>query len=511
MTASSPSAYRPMSLARQLRSAAMRFPARIALRMEKQTLSYATLAQRTAQCTSLAVGHFGLQPGDICALIAPNCIEYAEIVAGISESGAIVATLNPRLAAAEFQSIFADCEPRAAIVHPDCAAAITALSAHSIPTLILGASYDQQLARAQPGILSGVTDETQSFAMAYTSGTTGQPKGVLLSHRSRVLTAKAMAAEYGCFGPDDHFLAIAPMYHGAGFIFACAPLFHGGQVTILPHFDSCDVVEALGSGSYTGVFVVPTHVHRLLGESAEALRRCREGHRLKAIISNAAALPQRAKEGMIEAFGDGLLHESYGSTEAGIVTNIHPVDLRHKPNSVGTPFIGMEIELRDPSGQIVAPGQIGELFARSAYSFNGYWKRPEETAQTILDGWVTVGDMAVRDADGFISIVDRKKDMVITGGINVYPGEIEKIIATVSGVQDVAVVGLPDAEWGERLHAFVVSGLPAPQAETIIDACRASLAGFKVPRGISFIDELPRNPSGKLLKRALRDRALETA
>ncbi|MFM7273290.1 MAG: class I adenylate-forming enzyme family protein, partial [Gammaproteobacteria bacterium] len=374
-------------------------------------------------------GHLGLRPGAVVALLAPNCIEYPELVMGLADCGAIVATLNPRLSVAELQTIFADCSPRAVVAHPDCQHVAAAAEGMSAPVLWLGPDYESALESARKGNQRlPVIDERQPFAMSYTSGTTGAPKGVPLSHRSRMLTFMAMAMEYGCFGPDDHFLALAPMYHGAGFVFACAPLVTGGCCTVLAQGDAESIARELASGCYTGVFMVPTHIHRLL-QLPEALRaETRAGHRLKTVISNAAALSQALKEGMVAWLGEGLLHETYGSTECGIVTDIRPADLLRKPGSVGTPVWGMELELRDSSGRAVASGEVGELFCRSPYSFNGYLNRPEETAAAIVDGWVTVGDLAIRDEEGFIRIVDRKKDMIITGGVNVYPAEIEAVL-----------------------------------------------------------------------------------
>ena len=314
----------------------------------------------------------------------------------------------------------------------------------------------------------------------------------------------AMAAEYNCFGIDDHFLALAPMCHGAGFVFASAALFFGGTTSLFPAGDPVAVLDRIGHGDITGVFMVPTQFARLF-DLADATLEARRGHRLTSIISNAAALSQSLKERAIAQFGEGILHETYGSTEGGIVTNIRPADLLSRPGSVGLPFPGVEVELRRPDGSIAAAGEAGELFSRAPTAFTGYWQRPGDTAETLVDGWVTVGDIAVADADGFISIIDRKKDMVVTGGLNVYPREIENVIATLPDVREVAVIGKPDAEWGERLHAFIV-----PRHEGGIDPvdvfarCREQLAGYKVPRDISFLAELPRNAGGKVLKTALR-------
>jgi long-chain acyl-CoA synthetase len=250
--------------------------------------------------------------------------------------------------------------------------------------------------------------------------------------------------------------------------------------------------------------MVPTQIARLASLPEAAMRR---GSGLKAIISNAAALAQPLKAMMIDRFGAGLLHETYGSTEAGIVTNIRPDELLEKPGSVGTPFPLIQLSLRDETGAEVAEGDPGELFVRGPYAFAGYWNAPDATADAIVDGWVTVGDMATRDQDGFLTIVDRKKDMVISGGLNVYPREVELVLADVPGVREVAVVGVPDAEWGERLQAFIVG---AASTDALRAAARARLAPHKVPKDFSFLDELPRGPTGKVLKRSLRAVASET-
>jgi acyl-CoA synthetase (AMP-forming)/AMP-acid ligase II len=496
-----------MTIGRGIRCAATRAAGRTALIAGPRCLSYTELVRRIARVAHMGRNHLRLAPGDRVALIAGNILEYIEIVAGLSDIGAIVATLSPRLTRAELADILADCSPRAIIIAADCLALLDDNSA--IPVIVIGDDYEALLAAASdiPGH-DGVA-ETAPFALAYTSGTTGRPKGVLLPHRSRAITFMAMAAEYRCFGVDDHFLALAPMCHGAGFVFACAALFFGGTTSLFPAGDPLAVLDRIARRDITGVFMVPTQFARLFDLPDTVLDSYRN-HNLTSIISNAAALPQAMKERAVAQFGAGILHESYGSTEGGIVTNIRPADLLRKPGSVGLPFPGVEIAIRRPDGSIAAADEPGELFSRAPTSFAGYWNRPDETAETMIDGWVSVGDVAVADPDGFISIVDRKKDMVVSGGINVYPREIENVIARVPGVFESAVVGLPDAEWGERLHAFIVpSGTDTPSVTAIIAACRAQLAGFKIPRGISFITELPRNTGGKVMKRVLRDRGIQ--
>ena len=503
-----PAGYFPVGLSRGMRTSARRMPGRTAIVDGPRQLRYAELAERSSRIGNVVRLAWGLAPGDVLLLMAANCLEYPEIMFGLAEQGIIVATVNPRLTAAELALILDDCQPRAAIHGRIDGEAAALLAARQIPVATLGPDYEALLAKASDTAHIPPLPEWASFCLCYTSGTTGTPKGVLLPQRSRALTFLAMASEYGCFGPDDRFLKITPMFHGAGFAFAGAALSFGATLELLNSSDPEQLLTRLGGGDISGIFMVPTHFKRLFDVPAGQARGLAGGHGLKAIISNAAALAQPFKEQAVALFGEGLLHETYGSTEAGVVTNIRPADILRKPGSVGTPFVHMEVEVRREDGSVCAPGETGELFARGPYTFNGYLNRPAETAATLRDGWVTVQDLAVIDEEGFIAIVGRIKDMVVSGGINIYPAEVEAVIARVKGVAEVAVVGMPDVEWGERLQAFVVPACgEAPAREAIVAHCRANLSPYKVPRDIAFLDELPRNPSGKILKRVLREGA----
>ncbi len=501
-----PDTYRPLLLSGGLHASADRTPRKPALVCEGVARTYAELAGRVRRVCGGAQA-LGLQPGDRAAILAPNCIEYPELVCGLSDAGGIVATVNARSTTRELEDLLNDCGARLLVVHPSLAAVAAAASVPTLErTIVLGEEYESWLRAATPSPPRESIAETDPFTLVYSSGTTGRPKGIVISHRSRTLTFHGMAMEYGCYGPDDLQLGLAPMAHGAGFAFIMASLYFGGTVEVLPRFDPQRVVEKLAREPFTGVFMVPTHFQAIFGLERAVLDTHRgQARALRTIMSNAAALPQAVKEKIVDYWGEGLLHETYGSTEAGIVTNLRPADQLVRRQSVGLAFALTHVRLLDDDGREVRRGEVGELHSRSPYLFNGYWNNPGETAACLKDGWVTAGDLARQDDDGYCYIVDRKKDMVVTGGFNVYPREIEEVLHAHPAVHEAAVIGRPDDYFGEALRAFVVfrKGMEASAAD--LEAhCRTQLAGYKVPKEFLPIAALPRNTGGKVLKTALR-------
>jgi len=494
---------------------ALRTPEKIALRLIAADgsvagiVSFAELHARMNRVAHLAGAELHLRRGDHAAIIAGNCLEYLEILCGLANAGIASATPSPRLSAKELVAICDDAEAKVVFADAASAEVLAGQQLQTVTRIVtLGPHYEALLAESDDGDLplGQLADETSDFVIPYTSGTTGRPKGVRVSHRSRVLTFLAMGLEYGCFGPDDYFLCVAPLCHGAGLAFGLGPISFGGTCDIHARFDPELVMRELKMRGHSGVFMVPTHFHALFGLGSKVLAANRPSA-LKAIISNAAPLPQATKEQIVEYFGTGLLHECYGSTEAGIVCNMRPEKQLEKPNCVGLPFPQTAVRLLGEDGKPVPPGVVGELFSSSPYLFNGYWQLPEATAEAFRGCWVSAGDLAWQDEDGYFYVVDRKKDMIISGGINIYPREIEEVLHQHPGVRDVAVVGLPDAYWGESVAAFVVRA-PGVQLdeEAVLACCADRLADYKRPRRIVWIDEVPRNPTGKVLKRELRQR-----
>jgi acyl-CoA synthetase (AMP-forming)/AMP-acid ligase II len=498
-----PDGYRSFTLTSGLRSAATRDPQKIALILGQERRSYAQVIENINRTANLLRG-LGLGFGDHAMIVSPNSMEYLEIVAAVSDLGGAIATPNPRLTAEDLTEICNDAQAKVLFVHPDCDAAVHPDRLETVQNIIrIDADYDALKARAASDFAPPSIPDWTPFIIPYTSGTTGKPKGVLCSHRSRTQQFMAYASEYGIYSPDDYFLSLSPMCHGAGFAFAFNAIFLGGTTEIMTKFDAEAVLRRIHSGEVTGLFTVPTHYHSIFGLEEKLLASLR-GNRLSGIVANAAPLSDEAKLQILDYFGEDLLHETYGSTEAGCVTNLRPKDQRRKSRCVGLPFVGNQVSLRTDEGRETVAGEVGELFSRSPYLFNGYWNKPEQTADALKDGWVGVGDLAMRDEEGFFHIVDRKKDMVISGGLNIYPREVEAVIDRHPGVRESAVIGVPHPRWGEQLVAYVVAGSDAPPAD-LAEFCKANLAPYKLPKVYHALAQLPRNANGKVLKTALRD------
>ena len=498
-----PSTYKHTNISDGVRSACLKNPSKIAYKHGKNTRTYSELAQRIGSISSL-ISSFGILSKSNIAIVASNSIEYMEIVLAASQLGHPIATVNPKLTIKEIVSICEDAQASLIFVDQKVSKLLEGIQIDGARRKI---NIENELSNLidQSSQMDGLPpiDEKETFTIPYTSGTTGKPKGVLVPHRSRALTLYGMADAYGCFSSDDRFLSIAPMCHGAGMIFSLAPVFFGGYAEIMDDFNPELVMKTLEDEEMTGFFGVPTHFYGMLGVDQSILDNC-SGSSLKTIISNAAALPQSLKEKIVKHFGEGLLYECYGSTEGGIISNLGPDDQLRKKQCVGEPFPFTEIKILNNDGDECEPNEVGEVFTSSPYIFNGYWQKEKETQDAFDGEWLTVGDLAKKDEDGFLYIVDRKKDMIISGGVNIYPREIEEVLLEHPEINDIAIVGEPDEKWGEIIKAFIVFKEEELSLDVIQDFCSNKIASIKMPKIIEKIDALPRNANGKVLKTELR-------
>ena len=474
-----------------------------------RTWTYAELDARTNQVAHL-IASMGLPDQAPVAILLGNRGEYMELAAGLARAGHPFVPLNPRMSASEVDYIMNHSSAQALFlddalsnVAEGCVAPLKAV--YSIDGTTLGQDFEAALAAQSTQHPRILVSENDPFCIAYTSGTTGKPKGVLISHRSRTLQFYTSSIEWG-LGTGRRSIAVAPMYHGAGFLFGYTPVAMGGTVSMLRRWDPAELLEMVQRDKAQSIFLVPTHASMIKALGPEKLAEY-DLSSLDTIYFNAAALPVALKEWVMEFFAGVDIHELYGSTEGGIVSNLRPKDAARKAGSVGHPWYMTEVRVVDDEGNLVPPGTPGELFSRSPFLMNGYLNDEEATAScTTDDGFLTCGDIVIVDDEGFISIVDRKKDMIISGGVNVYPRDVEEQIVVLDSVIEAAVIGAPDETWGEKVVAYAVLKPGQSLSMEELDAhLRQSLAGYKIPRELYILEALPRNASGKVVKTDLRE------
>jgi fatty-acyl-CoA synthase len=500
-------------------------PDRLGARDLERTLSFRDWNDRACRLGNALLG-LGLATGDRVAVLAYNRLEWAEIYAATAKAGLIAVPVNFRLSPAEIGFILTDAGASCVLAEEGLHRALDDLrGTQDLPEgrmIHLGGAtpegwlgYEALIGAAPPAAPSVAVADTDPWALMYTSGTTGKPKGAIRSHRSMALLSLVTAIELG-IGRGDDALLVMPMCHANSLNFFCSFSYCGGAATIYsrPSFDAghaLDVLERIGS---TFTSLVPTHYIMLLAAARTDGRARDLGRMTKLMISSAPARAETKRE-IMEMFPNSGLFELYGSSEAGWVTMLHPDEQFVHLGTVGRECVGSPpVRLLDEEGNEVPDGTPGELYSCTPYTFDGYWNLPGKTAEAFRDGYCTVGDVALRDENGFIRLIDRKKNMIISGGENIYPTEVEAALGAFAAVRDVAVVGLPDPTWGERVHAVVVlhDGAQATEAE-LIDWCDGRLARFKRPRGITFVAEsdIPRTATGKVQHGILRERLCEGA
>ncbi len=494
----------PLHVAAGIREFALATPKAIAVIDGDSRFTFAALHERSNR---LACGFLdsGLRPGDRVAVLLNNRAEYLEAVAATAKAGLVLVPVNPRSTPAEAAYVIGHSGARAVLLQ-DGLGALLSDDAPALRISIGGTEapdYEAFLAAANATDPMVALDELAAWTIVYTSGTTGRPKGVVLSHRARALTFTASAREWG-YGPGSRSVAVSPMYHGAGLSYSYGPVWCGGSVTILSRWEPEQFLHVARRDAAQVAFLVPTHAQTLRALDEDVLRGDALAS-MRTVYFNAAPLSVPLKSWVLDGLPHVGVHELYGSTEAGVVANLRPADAARKAGTVGPPWLYTEVRLIGDDGHEVGVGEPGELFSRAPWLMTGYLDDPAATAEcTTDDGFLSAGDLATVDDEGHLSIVGRKKDMIITGGVNVYPREIEELIAAHPGVAEVAVVGLADDTWGEAVTAFVVPRRPGLDLADVANGLEGALARYKLPRGWHLVDELPHSTAGKILKRELR-------
>ena len=469
--------------------------------------TFADVEAESARYASL-MRERGVEPGDRVAVQVEKSPRALILYLACLRAGAVYLPLNPAYAQRELDYFLGDAEPRLVVARPESAIGVAGLCGrHGIgEPLTLGAGPDGTLvvaSRSMPERHDTVERERDDLAaLLYTSGTTGKPKGAMLTHANLFSNAQVLHEAWG-FRAGDVLLHMLPIFHTHGLFVAChTSLLNGTPMIFCPRFDAAEACRLLPRAT---VFMgVPTFYVRLLGQDDFGARQC-ENARL--FLSGSAPLLEQTFAKFRERTGHTIL-ERYGMTECGMSTS-NPLDGERRAGTVGFALPGVDLRVAGGDGAPVAPGEVGGIEFKGPNVFSGYWRMPEKTAEEFTaDGYFRSGDLGWMSEDGYVAIVGRGKDLIISGGLNVYPKEVELLIDKLDGVMESAVIGLPHPDFGEQVTAVVVRepGANEPGRQSVIDALKQDLAGYKAPKEVFFVDELPRNSMGKIQKSMLRER-----
>jgi long-chain acyl-CoA synthetase len=491
-----------MNLADNLLRSCALFPDRPAVRLDDTVLSYRALEERSARAAGLLLD-LGVKPGDRVAIMLANMPEFAVIYYGVLRAGGVVVPMNPLLKAREIAHYLNDSGARLIFAGADCVdevgAAVASVGAEYV---MVDRGLDEVLDGARPSGAVVDRERTDTAVILYTSGTTGQPKGAELTHANLSTNVEVTATDLIQVRSDDVIFGGLPLFHSFGQTCGLnTAVSVGACLTLVSRFTPEKAFQVLVRDRVTVFEGVPTMYVALLAapdrleHDVSALRVC---------VSGGAALPVEVLRGFEATFGCVIL-EGYGLSETSPVASFNHPDRVRKPGSIGTPIRGVRMRIVDDNGRDVAPGEVGEIAIRGDNLMKGYWGRPEATNEAIPDGWFRSGDLGRVDEDGCLYIVDRKKELIIRGGYNVYPREIEEVLYEHPAVVEAAVIGLPDPALGEEVGAAVVVKPGAGvTAEEIRDYVKGQVAAYKYPRHVWLEPALPKGPTGKVLKREIR-------
>ena len=488
------------NLSSHLDQAAADQPDRVALRMDDLVLTYAQLREAAGRVSRL-LSSSGIEPGDRVGLMLPNVPAFPIAFYGALAAGAVVVPMNPLLKSREVGYYLSDSGARVVLAWQSAAGEAAKGAADAGAQAITVATPDlaDLLADYAPATEQPGREDDDDAVILYTSGTTGKPKGAQLTHANLVRNAELTARTLLKNDPDDVMMGCLPLFHVFGLTCGLnATVVAGGTLTLLPRFDPAKALEIIQRDKVTIFEGVPTMYAALLHhpEADPAMAAT-----LRVCVSGGASLPVEILRGFEEKFGCIIL-EGYGLSETSPVASFNHPDRVRKPGSIGTPVEGVQLRLVDDTGQTVPDGEIGEIAIRGHNVMKGYWGKPEATAEAITDGWFRTGDLAKVDSDGYYYIVDRKKDLIIRGGYNVYPREIEEVLHEHPAVAEVAVVGIPHPDLGEEVGAAVALKPGASATpEELREFARDKMAAYKYPRQVWLVEALPKGPTGKILRR----------
>ena len=477
-----------------------------------QRFTFTQLNDRANQCNA-ALKSLGLQHGDRVALLAYNGHEFLESFFGPAKSGIVLMPLNWRLTADELAFILKDGGAKALIFNADFAPAVAEIRArgdagsdieHWIcigdQTPDFALDYEAVLASNSASEPAARAGEDDYLFIMYTSGTTGNPKGVVHTHKT-VFWALLTLANTAEIHLADKYMILLPLFHVGALTPMICSVYKGNTLVILRNFDPQKAWSLIETEQINTTLAVPAMLSFML--QVPDFQRF-DWTSLRSITSGAAPLPVTTINAYMEL---GIeVHQVYGMTETcGPACLIGPDDARRKIGSTGKCFFHTQVRIADTAGNELPRGEAGEVQVRGPHNMLEYWNRPKATAETVIDGWLHTGDMAVMDEEGFVTIQDRIKDMIISGGENIYPAEIENVLLSHPGISDAAVIGQDSPKWGESPLAVIVKAESSVTEAQVLEYCSGKLAKFKLPKSAVFVDQIPRNPSGKILKRILRE------
>jgi len=503
-----------MNLSRILQSVALAYPSRTAISAPGASLDYAGLELQVASIAGALRERHGLGKGDRVGIWMENCAQLYPVLFGVWRAGLAAVPINNKLHPKELAWILENSGARLCVVTPDLAEKLSELpSGTPLPPVIATGTRDYAALLAGDPVREAPVSPTDEAWLFYTSGTTGRPKGAVLTHRNLQFTAHTYYADIDFLGPDDTMLHAAPMTHGSG-LYGLAALLKGGHNVVVPgSFDPEQIFAAIARHPNVSFFAAPTMVSRLINHS---LAGSADTRNLKTITYGGAPMYLSDLKRALEIFGPRL-YQLYGQGESPMTITGLPQALHLGPDgkfasdarlmSTGIPRTGCAVRVVDESGRDLPVGEIGEILTTSDCVMSGYWNNPEANAKSLRDGWLWTGDMGSLDADGFLTLKDRSKDMIISGGSNIYPREIEEVLLTHEAVLECAVVSRPHTDWGEEVIAFVVPRPGASISGPALDQlCLDNIARYKRPKGYRIVDALPKNNYGKILKTDLRER-----